>query len=258
MRRLWTKSASSPASGWIGNLLRVPLGLLPGSLELPIVSGPLAGARWVVGSASHGCWLGTYEADAQALAQRLVRAGSVTLDLGANVGFFSLLFSRLGGEAGRVVAFEPLPENLCRLNHHLRINSTKYMVVVRAAVGAEPGRMKFESYVGPRQGRLAACGVLEVETTTLDWEWISGRIPPPDLVNMDIEGGEFAALRGASQLLRDVGPALRVETDGWSVHEKCRDLLTEVGYEINEEIDTGASGHGRIVAEVPVSRRAGK
>ena len=114
--------------GWLSNetrlgrLLRLPLRLLPAGAVVPILSGPLRGRRWVVGAGPHGYWLGTYEADKQRLLQTLLREGDCFFDVGANVGFFTLLASALVGRSGRVVAFEPLPQNLAFLRRHLLLN----------------------------------------------------------------------------------------------------------------------------------------
>lgn len=96
----------------IGKSLRFPLSLLPKTSVLPIMQGPGRGMKWIVGSGVHGIWLGSYEADKQQLLANLNLKGTTVLDIGANVGFFSILLSRLVGPMGKVIAFEPLPRNL--------------------------------------------------------------------------------------------------------------------------------------------------
>src|SRR5437899_3136746 len=85
-----------------GRLLRLPLALVPRSATVCVLGGSLRGARWVVGSASHGCWLGWYEADKQRAFASLVKRGDVVFDIGAHVGFYTLLASRLCGPSGHV------------------------------------------------------------------------------------------------------------------------------------------------------------
>jgi hypothetical protein len=96
--------ARIPADRWYGRAIRWPLRCVPRDVTVPILQGPLRGARWVVGSHTHGCWFGSYEADRQRAFVRLVRPGAVVYDLGANVGFYTLLAARLAGPAGRVLA----------------------------------------------------------------------------------------------------------------------------------------------------------
>src|SRR5947208_793716 len=96
----------------LAKLVRLPLRLIPSQSIVRIRSGDLRGWRWIVGSSTNGCWLGTYESHMQRLFREHIGPGSTVFDIGANVGFFTLLASKLAGEAGRVYAFEPLPRNL--------------------------------------------------------------------------------------------------------------------------------------------------
>src|SRR5947209_9435920 len=98
----------------LSKIARFSLGLLPQGMVVPILYGGLRGRRWIVGSAIHRCWLGFYECEKQRLISRVVRAGGVFWDVGANVGFYSLLASRLVA-SGKVFAFEPVQRNLVYL-----------------------------------------------------------------------------------------------------------------------------------------------
>jgi hypothetical protein len=115
----------SAIAGPVGALGRRALGLVPRGTTVRIIQGRLRGARWVVGAGTHGCWLGSYEQAKQILMETLVQPGGVAYDIGANAGFFTLLFSRLVGESGSVVAFEPLPANLRFLRQHLAKNDVR-------------------------------------------------------------------------------------------------------------------------------------
>src|ERR1700744_2136549 len=118
----------------VGRALRSPFRLIPASATMPILQGPLRGRRWIVGSATHGCWLGSYEFETQRAFAGLVRRGDVVYDLGANVGFYSLLGARLAGEEGAVYSFEPLERNLGYLRSHIALNRLKNCVVVETAI----------------------------------------------------------------------------------------------------------------------------
>src|SRR5579871_1243331 len=106
----------------VGRALRAPFRLIPRSAAVPILQGPLRGKRWVVGSATHGCWLGSYEQDKQQCFAGAVSVGSVVYDIGANVGFYSLLASVLVGVSGAVYSFEPVPRNCHFLRRHVDLN----------------------------------------------------------------------------------------------------------------------------------------
>src|SRR5215475_14063057 len=100
-----------------GKLLRLPLRLLPKRMVVRIHRGRAKGLKWIVGSSTHGCWLGTYELEKHLALERYVKPGMVVYDVGAQAGFFTLIFSRLV-DGGQVIAFEPLPENLDHLLFH--------------------------------------------------------------------------------------------------------------------------------------------
>ena len=107
---------------FLGKLLRLPLRLIPKTMILPILQGRLRGKKWIVGAGEHGYWLGSYELNKRQAFEREVKPGAVVFDIGANVGFFSLLAAVLAGRKGKVYAFEPLPRNVSFLRKHAALN----------------------------------------------------------------------------------------------------------------------------------------
>ena len=106
----------------LGKLLRLPLRALPTRMVTRIRRGPVKGLKWVVGSSNHGSRLGTYELDKQDALRKFVKPGMTVYDIGAQVGFYTLFFSRLVGDSGRVYAFEPFAGNIQYLMAHVRMN----------------------------------------------------------------------------------------------------------------------------------------
>ncbi len=80
-----------------------------------------AGDCWLDLQSEKDYWLGTYEPELQAVLADLVQPGMVAYDVGANIGYISLLLARRVGEAGKVFAFEALPANLERLRLNLAL-----------------------------------------------------------------------------------------------------------------------------------------
>lgn len=144
-------------SSLAGRALRLPLRLIPDDTVVRILQGPLRGKRWVAGSSNHGCWLGSYEAAKQKRIFEVVRPGMVCWDVGAHVGFYTLLLAELVGPDGRVFAFEPLPGNLELLRRHVEMNGYRNVRVVPAALGDFDGEGEFE------EGRAARWGGLRQE-----------------------------------------------------------------------------------------------
>jgi FkbM family methyltransferase len=213
-----------------GRILRLPLGLLPGNMTMPIWSGRLRGKKWIVGSSNHGCWLGVYERAEQKLVAKTVRPGTVFFDVGANVGFYTLLASLLVGDNGRVFAFEPLPKNIDYLEKHLALNGAKNVTLLKAAVSDHSGQARFYETSCRATGQISGAGSLPVELVSLDDLFLNGALPLPDYLKIDVEGAEFLVLSGAQHLL-DLGrPTIFLSTHGAEVHAQCLSLLESLGY----------------------------
>lgn len=187
---------------YVGWAARLPLRLIPDGARLRILSGRLRGKAWVASAATHGAWLGIYEAETQEALCRHVRPGDVVYDIGANAGFFTLLASVLVGENGQVVAFEPLPQNIGFLRRHLVLNGVENVQVMEAAVADVPGIASFTCQGDAAQGALSETDTgLRVQVVTLDALVRDEIIRPPCVMKMDIEGAESRALAGADEVL---------------------------------------------------------
>ena len=216
----------------VGRLLRLPLALIPPRTTLPILQGKLRGMKWIVGSSNHGCWLGSYEYHKRKAFEESVARGGVVFDIGANVGFYTLLASVLVGARGRVYAFEPVPRNLHYLEEHLQINGIKNVSVIEGAVSDCDGVAQFDESPSRLTGRLAPGGRLTVRTVSLDEMMTRGELPPPECIKIDVEGGEMLVLTGARVLLGNRRPILYLATHGPGLHQQCCELLASFGYHL--------------------------
>jgi len=215
---------------FLGRLLRLPLKLIPKSMVLPILQGRLRGKKWIVGAGEHGYWLGSYELNKRIAFEREVVPGSVVYDIGANVGYFSLLASVLTGPEGQVVAFEPLPRNIQYLRQHIRINHLENIEVIEAAVSDHSGEAHFELGASSAMGHLAEKGDLEVQMVSLDGMLDEKMISPPDVMKVDVEGAEYEALCGALKTLERHHPIVFLDTHGRKAHHFTISLLEDLGY----------------------------
>jgi FkbM family methyltransferase len=217
--------------------LRSPLQLIPPETRVPILVGPLRGAGWIVGSGNHVVWLGVYEWQKQLAFSKRIAAGSTVYDIGAHAGFYTLVSSRRVGPTGHVVAFEPAQKNLRYLHLHIALNQIANVQVIEAAVADQSGRAGFAEGASRHVeatylGHLAEDGTRDVETVSLDDLVGAGRIPAPDIMKMDIEGGETSALRGARGVLAEHRPTIFLATHGADAHRTCIALLESSGYEV--------------------------
>jgi len=152
------------------------------------------------------------EAPTLEIIMRSLRAGDVFLDIGANVGVYTLLSARAVGKAGCVVAFEPEIRRFERLLENLTLNGFRNVRPFRVALGEEEGDGRLyvkgppsPSLVTP-QGHLAAGAEWEVVNVVHgDEYWRAHALPPPRVVKIDVEGFELSVLKGLRELLS--GPA---------------------------------------------------
>jgi FkbM family methyltransferase len=161
------------------------------------------------------------------------RPGTVAIDVGANVGMFTVPLALAVGPSGRVLTIEPSPENVRRLERNLDLNSLENVVVEPIAVGDKAGRLVLQLASDPGFHSTAEIAEsrsvdesLTVKAETLDQVWLRAHAPNVTFVKIDTEGSEDAVLRGAEQILRTCQPALLVEAKG---RERLRELDAWLG-----------------------------
>lgn len=222
-------SAISPTS-FLGRSLRVPLRLVPKEMEVPILQGPMRGKRWIAGSSDMGCWLGTAELSKVRRFRGVLKPGMTCFDIGANVGYYTLLSSVLVGQAGEVIAFEPLPLNVASLRRHMTINRCRNVQIHDIAVTDIDGTASFAEGPSRSRGHLDASGSVQVRCSRLDSLMAEGSISKPHVLKVDVEGEELKVIEGARQLLESAKPVIFLATHGSDVHAKCVHLLSSIGY----------------------------
>ena len=234
----------------LGKLLRLPLKLLPANMAVPILQGPMRGMRWIVGSGDHGYWLGSYELGFQRMFALKIKTGEIVYDIGAHVGYYTLLASRNVGPEGHVYSFEPLPRNAQFIERHLRINRLHNVTFKQVAVSDHAGRVQFGGGVSSSTGRIIPQGELEVQAVKLDDLLSSGEIEPPRVMKIDVEGAEGAVLQGSLSLLKEYGPQIFLATHGEPARQDCIGFLHELGYSLEPLNAMGADGASEFFASV--------
>ena len=215
---------------------------------MPILQGRLKGKKFIVGSSTHGCWLGSYEYEKRRVFEKLVTPGSIVFDIGAHVGFYSLLASVLVGSTGKVFAFEPLPRNLRFLRTHLEINRVTNVTIVEAAVSNFTGIGLLETGQDSSTGHISSTGHLEVRTVSLDDLIRSGEVPLPDFIKIDIEGTEMLVFSGAKLVLESGCPTIFLATHGCEVHQACCNYLLSLGYSLKPIVGRSIDATDEVLA----------
>lgn len=176
---------------------------------------------------------GIWEADETTVLMRLLKEGDVFIDIGANIGFYTLLASRIVGEKGRVHAFEPIPDTLDRLRRNTLLNRAGNVSIHDCAATNEHTTIKIA-----KPKNIAAFEMISLRARVPDdqnfWEVRGSRVEdevspeqPVKLIKIDVEGAELLALRGLGKhLLGEQAPMIFCEvTDSF---------LRELGGSANE------------------------
>lgn len=241
-------------------LLRIPPGLFR-LRRVPVIGGvlhwmshrllPPNQGVWVQvrSGAAQGIWLkleprvghlyhsGRVEPEVQGVLQEHLRPGDVFYDLGANLGFYSLIAARRVGPGGKVFAFEPDPENAHRLREHAQRNHLETVVTIEAAVAASSRPLSFlrsDRRFSPDRGlgRMAGAedgeAAITVEAVALD-DFVRQNAPPT-LIKCDVEGAEEDVLRGAEGVFRNARPMLVCEIHHQQAAEGVSAFLARHAY----------------------------
>jgi FkbM family methyltransferase len=193
-------------------------------------------------------FFGTYEPELRALMREYLRPGTVAVDVGANVGWHTLLMARLVRPGGRVLAVEANPSVRERLAEHLQANDLSNVTIVPSALGSQPGKLRFLAppvdSIGAGDGHVAgekdkdAQHLVETEVTTLDALAEREGLQRMDFVKIDVEGFEWPVLQGAANALARFRPVVCFEFNsiytgrGEGDPEALREYFGKLDYEL--------------------------
>jgi FkbM family methyltransferase len=171
-----------------------------------------------------------------AVASALTSAGSTVIEIGANIGTETVGYADMVFPGGKVVAFEPFPDNFRALRENLDLNRMDHVTALPYAVSNYLGKARFQrpkekknSGVGhlvveDGQAGGAPNGTIEVECVTIDS--LKDDLGPPDLIVMDTEGAELDILRGAGAYLEQYAPPMILEV--------IPSHLSRAGHDVND------------------------
>ncbi|MFA6432646.1 MAG: FkbM family methyltransferase [Candidatus Paceibacterota bacterium] len=167
------------------------------------------------------------------------------VDIGANIGYYTVVAAGRVGSQGKVFAYEPESHNFSLLEKNIEANKFTWTTPIKAGLSDKPGkRILFvaEEHTGIHSfadNRGAGSGV-EVETDTLDHSLESYGSPKIDLIKMDIEGAEILALQGMKQTFaRNPGLILFIELYPQAIERfghraiELLDILKESGFTLS-------------------------
>ncbi len=175
------------------------------------------------------------------MAQKHISSGDTVYDVGAHIGYTSLLFAKLVGSAGKVHAFELLPSVAEKyLTKTIKANHLEQLIVVHP-VGLSNQREEIDIYVGETMmGTLDRSGYESerferCKIDTLDGYLITSGITPPSLIKVDIERAEVQFLKGAVSTIEKFKPTLIIEFHNIELLRQGYQLLDDLNYAVVAE-----------------------
>ncbi len=191
--------------------------------------------------------LETHDPEVTVLLCKNIQPGFTVVDVGAHIGYFTMLISRLAGPEGKVFALEPLPKNVIRLEEHLfRNHCSQNTKVLPLALAEYDGKEQFLYFDFSTIGRFSSIesevkdkpsGDITVECRTLDSLIQDNSILSPDFVKIDVEGAELRVLQGMENLFKVSRPKLLIEFHNKKVFKEIMEFLENRGYraDVNEK-----------------------
>ena len=184
-------------------------------------------------------WAGQHDVPVQDTLIRVLERGAAFWDIGAHIGFFTILASRAVGPGGRVHAFEPMPGNRQRLERTIQLNGTANVTVHDIAVGRSDGSATLHGHQASAMWTLVAergeKHGIDVACRTIDT--IASDIGDPAVIKIDVEGAELDVLRGGLATISRSRPTLVVEFAAPEYVAPARTLLPSYRFEQLSDFD---------------------
>lgn len=195
----------------------------------------------------YGTYKNLTDRNERMLVNSLVKPGMTAVDVGANIGVYTLFLRKLVGPTGRVVAIEAETRNFSRLLH--AVNSQNNIETIHAAAAERSGKLRLfmsdklnvdHHTYDDGEGRHS----VEIDAVALDLLIPPGA--PVHFIKMDIQGAELSALKGAERILRE-NSDIKILLEYWPYG------LKRAGHEPTELLSLLA-GHGFQITPIGISR----
>jgi FkbM family methyltransferase len=203
-----------------------------------------------------GVWTGNYESEFVTALAESVQTGSVCFDIGGWRGYCGGVMAVRG--ASKVVIFEPLPDNIARIQRLIELNPSLASQLVQGAAGEVNGEATFVVMDATSMGKLSNSPFQDDITTesripvsvySIDRWCEANDSEGPDVMKIDVEGAEMMVLKGAATVLQKKHPRLFIESHSRELTTDVTDFLSDFGY-ILKTMETGSAPDGQ--SEPPV------
>jgi FkbM family methyltransferase len=215
-------------------------------IAYPVLLGPLQGAKFILGALSgkgggSSIYFNMLEPAQTIVLVDSLKKGQVFFDIGANVGYYTILGAKLVGAQGKVLAFEPVTRNLSYLYKHVLLNNANNVSIISAACSDTLSLTTFSLGSNHAMGHIIQNNALNnqvnekiilVPTVTVD-AVIQQLGYSPNVIKIDVEGAELLVLKGAQVVLREVKPLILLSTHSDDLRYRCLEYLKDFDYIID-------------------------
>ena len=161
---------------------------------------------------------GSYEPELRAVFRKLIHKDDVILDIGANIGYHSLLFSEACGPEGKVYSFEPVKKNYAQLIKNIALNKIKNINPLNFALGNSDINLVIDiEESGPNPGSISLLNVSktgeEISCRDADKALLAMNIKKIDFIKIDVEGYEWFVLESLKNIIKETRPIIIFEWD---------------------------------------------
>lgn len=189
-----------------------------------------------------GRWMmidGAFEKEEIKFIIKKLSKGDIAYDIGANVGYFSVVMSTIVGISGKVFSFEPMPNNLKKLKSNIALNNANNITIKEVALSNTTGTLQMYSPVDD----LAFASIYDsdstvsekenlvnVTTDTLDNIWRDSGKPSVSIIKLDVEGAETSVLNGAKKCIQECRPVILLEANNKGELNKIIEIMRPLNY----------------------------
>ena len=203
-------------------------------------------------------FLGDYEKPEIDYLSAFLKPGNVFIDIGANIGLFSLNASKIVGNNGKVYAFEAFPPNYKQCKENILLNNFQNIIVENKAISSQNSTMEIlynekDKNIGMASAFLKDFTSKEiVESITLDQYSSNQNITKIDLIKIDIEGGEFDAILGMTKVLTELKPQVLIEINHKTLQDSGHseteiiNLLSKFNYKIIKKLSGDEQSYNAV------------
>lgn len=187
---------------------------------------------------------GSHERDTTDFVSNYLKKDMICVDIGANIGYYSILYSKIVGPNGKVISVEPSPVNYEYLNKNLNLQNNKNFQIFNCACGDKEGNVRF--HVDNRGNKCFVLNeneqckspenVITVPVQTIEKIVNETNLSKIDFLKMDVEGYEWIALQGGWKIIKKFKPTIQIEIHhkrlGTNITQNLLLKFKEEGYEV--------------------------